>query len=563
VEKLILKFIYLFNGLFVKLGINTPVLYTLLNNKLVLDKRKVVSPLQQQSTSKKATNQKIGLYIGYLVFSLLFAVILGFGDHIFISSLLLHSYLLVMLVMIILTDYSAAWIDNSDNTIILPKPINNITLIFSKALHAFVYLAKYGIVICFASWVTCFIKYGIITGLSLILTSILCILFAFFFTQLLYFSLLRLIKIESLKNFVSYMQILFSVGFFVLSQNLNSFINGAQYQFYWESFSWYHYILPPFWYANILHSISSSSFNWSFWIMLGLAIIIPIVVFYANSKIVTKNFNRILSATEGQVQINTNKKVNTQPRRLGLSHSLSKLFTYNVNEQASFLLVWKYMARERFFKTNLYPSIGIFVAMVLIPGFKYIFNGPEKLQRLTENNQPIFLILVYIFLPVISTGLTILKYSNYYQASYVFVAAPNQKPGYYILGGVKAFLVKIFLPIYLISIFAALFIWGPAVLDDFIWGLLNILTISCVQLLLFHQHIPLSFKPAAINNNSKLIIYLINFGIQIFLIGVHYLTILFFNTYAPIIGILVSTSLLIIVYRAVKNISWQTIKHQS
>ena len=140
-EKLLLQLLDLFSWAFRIARIDYDKLRAIVATKLTMDnRRQMVGYLRK---GKKEPSQTFGL-------ALLFYVALGgsiaFAMYIipsFIHSMLVFfTYIMVMISMTLITDFSAILLDTSDNTIILPRPVDSRTLFAARQIHILLYLGQ-------------------------------------------------------------------------------------------------------------------------------------------------------------------------------------------------------------------------------------------------------------------------------------------------------------------------------------------------------------------------------------------------------------------------------------
>ena len=56
-----------------------------------------------------------------------------------------YTYIMVMISMTLITDFSSILLDTSDNTIILPRPVDSRTLFAARLTHILLYLGQLGL----------------------------------------------------------------------------------------------------------------------------------------------------------------------------------------------------------------------------------------------------------------------------------------------------------------------------------------------------------------------------------------------------------------------------------
>ena len=130
-DKLILKFILFIVKTFLKKDVDFEKLKIITETKLILDRRRVRVSMKQKN-DKEQKNQILVTQIVYCFFGLLIGFMVLFSKNIVISMAILHAYILFMMIMTLITDFSSVLLDTTDNQIILPRPVNSKTFFVAR-----------------------------------------------------------------------------------------------------------------------------------------------------------------------------------------------------------------------------------------------------------------------------------------------------------------------------------------------------------------------------------------------------------------------------------------------
>jgi ABC-2 type transport system permease protein len=559
-QKLILKFIHLFDKVLEKQGLQLHALYAIVENKLLMDKRRVVNSFGNKKNKNNNAKQTVSL-ISYSIMGIFIGLLFFGGDDIKGLSFLFHTYLIVMMCMTLITDFAQVILDTTDNQILLPKPINSKTISFARLLHISIYLFQYTLAICLLPWIFCFINFGFFIGVGLIITSILTVLFALAFTYIIYMILLNTISLKRLNSIISNIQIVITIAFVALSQLLPRLVNFSAIGNTITPFQIYHYAIPSYWPSYILEAIYLKQFNITYVIMTLLAFGIPIILLNVITNKLSKNFTNILGKSADGISEKIPEKIGAVPKTnaSNMSHKLSSLFIKGNIEAASFEFCWKMMGREKIFLMQFFSGLSMGFVFAIILMLKSI----KSVNTIIPNLQITNYYLVFVYMPIlgITSGYSLSKFSDNYEASWVFNALPITKPGQVIMGSFKVLLLKYFIPIYFFSYVLCLIIWGFKVTDDFALGFL--LNVFVYQILIFTTDLflPFSQKPSTIQQGGKFIKAIIGMVFIGFIVGLHYVCI-HFNL--PIwVGIILASIPVFFLQRKISGITWAKIKTQS
>ena len=493
----LIRFISLFKWLYNWMGVDFQQMKTIVATKLLMDNRRhVVGATTQKESNVNASF--IGVMVIYGILGLFFSYIIYVIPSFVISMTIYHSYLIVMVCLTLVSDFSSVLLDTSDNTIILPRPVSSKTLLAARVTHIIIYLTQITLALSLGALVAAFIKFGWLIGLLLIVTTVLSLLFALILTNGLYLILMRFTSEEKLKNIINYFQIAMTflmMGAYQILPRLMSknFLEDSSFVL-----TWWAALVPPMWMAGLLDIFYSSTVDSVHVVCALFAIGFSVVAAFLMSKFFSSTFSEKL-ADLGTTNVAAEPKQNRNGFLLGLRNIITKQGI----ERASFDLVSAALARDRKLKLKIYPSIGSIVILAVV----VVFNGKESFQVTLNNlsNLSAHIFLIYSVFLVIQTIMTQVCISDYFKAGWVFNAAPINEPGLVLLGSWKAVLASFFVPIYgVITVFVVL-IWKTNGVDDLIFGLVANIFVTLITIIVSSKHFPLSLEPNAKNQAGNFV----------------------------------------------------------
>ncbi|WP_336514064.1 hypothetical protein [Pollutibacter soli] len=551
-NKLLIKIFRLLKPLFRKADPDFEKIMIILETKLTMDNRRV-NMSWRNSNQKQNSNQLTRVLIIYTIFGLMIGFIVLFATDFKTIMVLFHSYVLFMMAMILVTDFSSVLLDTTDNQIILSKPVSSKTLFLARTFHIMVYLFQFTVAIGIGSWMFSFYRFGFITGVALIGTTFLTVLLAVFITYFLYLALMRFASEQKIREIISWFQIFMTILFSFSYQVLPRLVNFVDIR---ESISlqWYAYLLPPVWMAVSLEAIQNLQFDGTHLSMIALAVAVPIAGFWVLNKYLAPGFSSRLAAL--QQSTDTRKELTSNvTQKKNLAEKMSSWVNSNAIERAAFQLTWYITGRDRNFKMQFYPALGYLLVFFFIFLFKNQQSAAENLARLKDTSSYLGLIYLPVFLT--STAYSLLPYNEHFQASWIYHSTPLKKPGSVIIGAIKSVVVKYFIPAYLILFFISLWFWGGRILFDFVFGIFN--NLFCfVIIIFFSEHfLPFSRQPATKQQAGRFarsLLQLLMIGI---LVGFHYLLLKHHWILMAMIPILFTGAWLIL--RSIGNLAWKKI----
>jgi hypothetical protein len=547
--QLILLFLGLFKVPFRAMGVDYAQLQAILKVKLTMDNRRRFSASTKQ---KKASNQLIfqafvygllGLFFGFLVMSI---------DSPLVGYTFFFSFLMIMIAMLMISEFTNVLIDTRDNNILLPRPINSRTLTMAKIIHIAVYLMLLSLSLSLASFIFTWIKFGFgFACLFLILVS-LSTLFTLFLTNIFYLGLMSLVDGQKLRDILVYFQVAIAIlfmGAYQLMPRMMDHINIADMSL---EIHWWTYLVPPVWMSGTMECLTQLKYDWIHYPFVLSGFIMPIISLWFVIKVLAPKFDRRLSQLDVAGSKPATAKSEKRAKK-GYAEKLAAVFTRTQEEATAFKMVWLMSGRERKYKQAIFPAYGY----ILILGLVFAFRSDDtiSLEALAESKK--YLVFIYMSILLAFGIIQNLGYSDQPKSSWFYRALPLSKPGQILIGATKSVLVKYYLPAYLLICIATLSIWGINVLDDLVYGGITVVLITALINSWQSPQIPFSKERETQemgNNFAKGIILIFTGSI---IGGLHYG--LSFLPYSVSIAIPVLLLLMHFTFRSYRNLQWNSI----
>jgi len=552
-DKLILRFVLFLAKTFLKKDVDFEKLKIIAETKLIMDRRRVRVTMKKQ-TKKDPNNQMLTTLIVYAILGVFIGILVLTLKEIVMTMTIIHSYVLFMMAMTLITDFSSVLLDTTDNQIILPRPVNSKTFFVARLVHILVYLLQFTLALALFPVIFIFIGYGILVGLASIITILLTVLFAVFITYLLYGLILKLSSEEKIKDIISGFQIamtiIFAVGFQIVPRLIN--IENLKVTM---PIHWYTYLLPPMWMANALQAVQQLKVDGPHFIMILLAVALPVFTFWVMIKFLAPSFAKKMAAmgnagTQEEILINA-----AGEQKKGLSEKLAPIVCINKTEQAGFEMAWKMTARDKGFKIQFYPSLAYILVFVFIFIFKRGENFANTWAKLSSSES--FLWSVYLPMFAISAAVPLIAFNENFAASWVYISRPLKQPGSLINGALKMLLVKFFAPIILLLFAFSYYVWGYKIIDDFVLGIFNSILVCLIISHVGKSYLPFSMQPNVNQQSGKFVRVFLQMAIIGSLVGLHYLALKVWWLVAALIPF--SAVGCYFLFRTVQNYSWQKI----
>ncbi len=465
-------------------------------------------PIHLNRKNKK-TDGKPSKYagIGRLFISGLLGLVLIFPlltkADVLVKILIVYSFLIIILSMMLISEFTTVLLDGRDNQIILPKPVNDRTFLLSRILHLIIFILDLAIPISIPAMITLYFTNGIMGMLGFMVITPFAVFFTVFLLNVFYLLMLKYVSVQKFKNIVTYFQIFMAIIIYGGYQFIPRWMSS-------ESFKSFHFpeqisslAIPSYWFAaawQIFHQGVSGAglVQISATIM---AFIVPILSLWAMVVYFGPSFNRKLAAisTSGseldnqmpvQQAVSTSYPSNTSAKKY--YQWLSDKFTRRGAEKMGFEFTWLLTARSRDFKLKTYPGMGYILVYAVLMIFSRNKVGFSELSS-SENAQKLILLSsVYITMFFMLGALTNSKSSDKYKAAWIFYISPIQFPGSIITGTVKSLLLKFCAPVFLLVSILGIWLLGWIAIPNLLLAMGNLVGMTYLTAYVAINEIPFS-----------------------------------------------------------------------
>jgi ABC-2 type transport system permease protein len=538
-----LKLLDRFERVFISLGVDYQVMRRILQVKLTMDGRRVPTIFSQNAKKedKEKNNQYIKSLWIYVLFGLFMIPFLLMGENFLFQMSLFYGIFTFFVMTSMISDFSSVLLDIRDRNILFPKPVDRKTISTAKMMHVIIYLSFLTIALVGIPLIVGLFKNGPLFLLVSVVNIILINLLVVGLTALIYLSILRFFDGEKLKDMINYVQIGLSLMIMVGYQLLIRSFAIIDVTISLEP-QWWQVFIFPMWYGANMEMIMNGTFQPFFIVFSALSIVVPIVSIWIYLK--------CNSTFEKHLQKLTYHGKPKVPKRSKVSQTLLRMICRSQEERAFFQFASSMMRNERDFKLKVYPSLGF---SVVVP-FLFIMNSFDTdLAHLSTSKS---YLTIYFSLIIIPTIMILLKYSGKYKGGWIFRVSPLNQLKSVFSGTIKAFIFKLYLPVYLILSILFLALFGIKILPDLVVVFINACLYAVICFMILKKSIPFSESFDQLQNSNSAIV----FGLMLFVAlfaGLHYVSTLYsfgIYLYLGIVAIILG-----IIWRVAFNITWEKI----
>jgi hypothetical protein len=440
-----LKFLDFFRFIFVRFGIDYEVMRRILAAKLTMDQRR--APTIFNNNKKKEGNQFLKSLGIYALYGLVLIPALFVGDsYIFMMSIVFGIAMFILMTSMI-ADFSSVLLDVRDKNILNTKPVAARTVSAAKVVHVGIYMVLLTGAFVGVPSIVMLVQHGVLFFLLFLIILVLLVLFIIALTALVYIFILQFFSGERLKDIINYVQILLSAGIFIGYQVLIRAFDFVDFNYVYD-FSWWHVFIPPLWFGAPFELLLHGNMSASLISLSVMALVIPACSIYL--------YYRMMPAFERNLEKLMESRGSGRKKRFNLGDHLENLLCFRREERIMFRFSWQMMKQEREFKLKIYPSLGIAIVFPFI----FIFNQ-LNMSSWSEMAAGKTYLTIYFSSMMVAFIAPMLRYSASAKGSWIFHAAPIRETGALYSAALKASLMKLYVPIYLLLsvIFVAIFSW--------------------------------------------------------------------------------------------------------
>ena len=452
-----LRFLALFKNVFIKLGIDYEAMQKILRVKLMMDERRVPT-IFNDTRKKKDGNQFLKSLWIYGLYGLILIPFIVLGNNYIFQMSAVFGVIMFILMTSMISDFSSVLLDVRDKNILQTKPISGKTISAAKIVHVMIYMAFItGAFVTIPLLVSLF-KHGIAFMLIFLVELLLVMPFVVVLTSLLYLFVLRFFDGERLKDIINYVQILLSVGVVIGYQLLARSFEFVDLNITY-AFSWWHLFIPPIWYGSSFELLLAHDFTNYIIGFMVLAVCIPLLAIYCYARLMPsfeRNLEKLMSDTRKR-----------KKKRNRLDEMWARITCRSHEEKVFFRFAALMMKQEREFKLKVYPAL----AMSLIFPFIFILNGLRE-RTLADIGMGNMFLFIYFGNLMIPNIVHMLRFSGNYKGGWLFKATPILQMSSAYSGALKAFLVKLYVPIFLVLSVVFTWVFTVRILPDLVAVLL-------------------------------------------------------------------------------------------
>ncbi|TCT15509.1 hypothetical protein EDC18_103214 [Natranaerovirga pectinivora] len=509
-----LRILDLFGGVINRVGADYKMVRRIMQVKLTLDRRRV--PTLFNDSNKKDKDQDKNYFFWSMLFymfigSVVLVPIVVLGENYMFQMSLIFGVLMFMIMTLLISDFSSVLLDLRDKNILGTKPVSSKTINVAKILHILIYMMLLTFSLCGTALIAALFRHGFVFFIVFLVSIIFADLLIVVLTALFYLLILRVFDGEKLKDIITYVQIVLSIGITVGYQFVGRLFNFSDLQFTYESKFWHLFIIPS-WYGSTFDMILNNhytSYNITSAILAFGVPIIAICIYIKLIPVFERNLQKL------------NQHGERKKKSRNFAEAVSVLFSINRYERTYFKFAYNMFKTERDFKLKVYPSLGIALVFPYIMLFN-ILQG-QGFGSLSNSKMYLWLYMSALIIPNI---VMMSKHSSQWKGSWIYRMVPYDSKEFIIKGTLKAALARLVVPIYIINAGVFIGLFGVSIIPDIVVIFISLLAFTVICFIGLDKGLPFSenFEVVKETEGLKFLGLIIVLGVFAFL---HYIFLTF------------------------------------
>lgn len=550
-----IKILFLLRLIFSRLGVNFEQLVAIVEVKLKMDNRRARFNQWNKKQSESNYTFLLTLFL-YFVMACAFSLFIYFSASVTAAYSLIFAVMMFMLAMTLITDFSAVILDSNDNAVLLPRPIDDRTLLIARITHILMYLLSILLALSMPFVIVSAIKHGVLVAFAFLIISLLSLILIVFLTNIIYLVLMRFMSEERLRNVINSFQIIltfiFMGGYRLVGQlvNMEALMSGVD-----TKVQWWHFLVPPIWMGNTMSVIINHELDATKFLFLFLTLTTPFMVVFLVNNIFSGIFSQKIA---GMDIAQRQEKTPTKVAKKGLAETLSRIFTGTPMERGAFEFVWKVTSRDRKFKLRIYPSLAyLLIYPVFMIGSRR--GDGDFWQQITDlrDSTGMGIMVIYLCGTVLLTIRSQISQSDDFKAAWLYELAPISKPGEILSGSLRAIVVKFLLPITIFLSLILSIIWGVYLLDDLLFGMLTIINLDLLLSIGMSNELPFSSEVKK-NGGGAFIRNMVNVLLTGIIGLIHYF--MMQVPYVIIVFMFIQLALALFLLKKYREVGWEKVR---
>lgn len=535
--KVVTRILQLLRGIFTRAGVDFERMLAIVTVKLTVDNR-VDRSGRNKKTSNALWRQGVLLGISGAVF-----FVFGMVDSSFeIPLLLFHSYLLLMLMMSFMMEYSRLLFNRNDNHILQHLPVTSKTILVARLVTMLSYMFFLSGCMSVIPAIVIVFWQGLMSAGLFIISVFLNTLFTLLLANVIYLGVMRFISVEKFVRVMSYVQVILVAGVAMSYQLVGMVVRNFQVDMLHPE-TWV-YFTPPFYFVALTTIVKQPSIPV---LILALSGIAGVVLLGFITVVYLAPYFSVKIGKIDEHALASKARKKGKERWL---HGLARVFARTPLQISGFVLGWRLTRDNLRFRQGILPMIIYTIFLALF----FIYQGSRDGIGGAGYYMPLYMasmvaIGVQMHMAIMEKG----------DLLWLYRSKPLARPGALILGSYKALYVKYYLPVYVLLsvVFIVRLDW--IILPDLLFILAMSTFVSYVYLWFSGMLFPFS-KERGTMNSGRNILRIVILMFMLFVIGGLHALSMRLSWYGIWIAVAVAWIVVLLAEYFICRVSWKRVQ---
>lgn len=535
--KVVTRILQLLRGIFTRAGVDFERMLAIVTVKLTVDNR-VDRSGRNKKTSNALWRQGVLLGISGAVF-----FVFGMVDSSFeIPLLLFHSYLLLMLMMSFMMEYSRLLFNRNDNHILQHLPVTSKTILVARLVTMLSYMFFLSGCMSVIPAIVIVFWQGLMSAGLFIISVFLNTLFTLLLANVIYLGVMRFISVEKFVRVMSYVQVILVAGVAMSYQLVGMVVRNFQVDMLHPE-TWV-YFTPPFYFVALTTIVKQPSIPV---LILALSGIAGVVLLGFITVVYLAPYFSVKIGKIDEHALASKARKKGKERWL---HGLARVFARTPLQISGFVLGWRLTRDNLRFRQGILPMIIYTIFLALF----FIYQGSRDGIGGAGYYMPLYMA------SMVAIGVQMhMSTTEKEDLLWVYRSKPLARPGALILGSYKALYVKYYLPVYVLLSVVFIVRSDWIILPDLLFILAMSTFVSYVYLWFSGMLFPFS-KERGTMNSGRNILRIVILMFMLFVIGGLHALSMRLSWYGIWIAVAVAWIVVLLAEYFICRVSWKRVQ---
>ena len=477
-------------------GVDDDQFRAILEVKLILDSKRQTAAAGFDRKRKKPRNTFLLTLVAYSFFGLFVSILIAVAGSALVSLTIMHSYVIVMVALTLITDFSSVLLESKDHEILGARPVTPRTLFIARLAHVLIFLSAITLSLTIFAFAIGTVRFGLLFPPVFALGLIAGNTVSIGVVAVLYLLIMRFLNEERLRDAILYVQIAMTLVFVGGYQIMPRLMDMTQLKTLDISDDRWIWFYPPTWFAAPVDILAGNG-DATRWILTAMGAVLAVVILVV-VVLSADSFRRSHGEKSRRAPGAASRT------RVSSTLRLARLVARPGAERAAFDWTWQLCARSRNFKRRTYPLVAVVFVFAAVMVFVGADSYSDAVGKLATSNQ--HLVVLYFMAMLLPASAAEMRFSEQFEAAWIYHIVPVGGPGVLLSGSLKAVLIRFVTPALVLVAVPIVVLGGLRTVPDVLLaGSVTVMFSFFHGLVLGNRELPFSIPIELHNQQGRLI----------------------------------------------------------